>query len=124
MSTNSFHKYKIPYSNYQLRSIGCLPRTIILLLIASIFLKLIYHRMNRDHQYENEAILPKTNIVDEIKEEPEIATDPKKFEVRYLPTTASTKIIPTEEMRVSVNGNSVLLIYLIRTLTCPKVQFQ
>lgn len=65
--------------NYQRRGIGCLPRTVMLLLIAAALFTFIHHRFNADHQYENVAIFPKINITSKTFKKPEIVINHKKI---------------------------------------------
>lgn len=93
-------QYK-PY--YQRRPIGWLPRSIIFLLFAAVSIRIIYRQMNHDHQYENVAILPKTNILDEIERQPEPMPNPRKFDVTNPPRMFTMEKM--YEVKISLNWN-------------------
>lgn len=91
--------------NYQRRPIGWLPRSIIFLLLAAVLIRIIYRQMNHDHQYENVAFLPKANILDEIKREPEPVFGHKKIDATNRPRMHTLDKVTDKKNEVKINLN-------------------
>lgn len=85
---------------YQRRGIGCLPRTVMLLLLAAALFTFIYRRLNTDHQYENVAIFPALNITSKTFKKPQTVINHKKINATNHPVTPTMR-------KFSISGNEV-----------------
>lgn len=63
--------------------------------------------MNHDHQYENVAILPKTNILDEHEREPKPVPDPRRFEATNPPRMPTIDKMRDKKNEVKITLNKI-----------------